>query len=141
MMADDAFLDPKPAAGRAMHPVLSLLRARLRDPGAGNLTMIDDDLDRAGGGYRMERSIGTTAGISVEVWRSMISSDVDLVVFPAVKGFRVIASGGMAEIDLLATMGGAVLRALEATGPLLSGEWFRGSRNGITEQVQPGVLK
>ena len=122
------------------HPILSPLRASARDHD-GNLTMIDDDRDRAGGAYRMERSIGIAAGISVEIWRSMISADVDLVVFPAVKGFRVVASGGMAEIDLLATMGDVVLRALESTGPLLSGEWFRGSRNGITEQVQPGVLK
>ena len=130
-----------PLRGGLSPRFVTLTRASARDPGVGNLTMTNDDLDRAGGAYRMERSIGITAGISVEVWRSMISSDVDLVVFPSVKGFRVVASGGMAEIDLLATMGGAVLRALEATGPLLSGEWFRGSRNGITEQVQPGVLK
>ncbi len=95
--------------------------------------MTDDDLDRAGGAYRLERSVGVTAGISVEVCRSMISGDVDLVVFPAIAGFQVVASGGMAEIDLLSAMGGGVLRALEGTAPLLSGEWFRTPRGGISE--------
>lgn len=95
--------------------------------------MTDSDLDRAGGAYRLERHIGTASGIAVEVWRAMISGDVELVVCPAVQGFRTVARGGMGEVALLADIGGAVLRALEATAPLLSGEWFRGPRDGIPE--------
>ena len=49
--------------------------------------MTDDNLDRAGGAYRLERAVGSVSGISVEVWKSMISGDINLIVHPAVTGF------------------------------------------------------
>ena len=93
--------------------------------------MTDDGLDRAGGAYRLERALGVVAGISVEIWKSTISGDVELVVFPSVEGVKTILRGGMAEITLLTNMGEVLLRALEGLVPLLTGDWFRAPQGVI----------